>query len=100
MFKPGDEIICIDDVPFVLIDDFVFSNKGITLNKKYKVIRTFSSDNSVLIINDANCPIKCQNKLFVSETEYRRMKIEKIRKKQSWVYKIKKMVYGTEQKQR
>lgn len=83
MFEIGEKIICVDDDPFVLMDNFVFSNRGITINKEYTVIRILSSDDSVLIINDANIPINCDNKLFVSKTEYRRMKIEKIRNKQS-----------------
>lgn len=81
MFEIGEKVICIDDVPFVLMDNFVFSNKGITLNKEYTILRSFSSDNSVLIINDANSPVKCENKLFANITEYRKMKIDKIKKR-------------------
>jgi hypothetical protein len=81
MFEVGEKIICIDEDPFILIDDLEFSSRGITMNKEYEVIQIYPNS-SVLIRNNSNTLIQCENKLFVSKTMFRRMKIEKIRKKQ------------------
>jgi hypothetical protein len=86
MFEVGERIICIDEDPFILIDNLEFSSKGITLNKEYVVTRT--NLDSCEIRNNANSYIWCENKLFASRAMYRRMKIEKIRKKQNLTYRI------------
>jgi hypothetical protein len=87
MFEVGEKIICVNEDPFVLIDDFVFSNKGITENKEYEVIQSYPNS-TVLIRNNANALVACKSKLFVSKSMFRKMKIRKIRKKQSLTYRI------------
>jgi len=80
MFEIGEKIICIDDVLVELIDGVMISNKGITLNKEYVVVKILSDD-MIQIRNNANWLTRCENKLFVNKAMYRRMKIEKIRNK-------------------
>jgi len=81
MFKVGDKIVCVDDLKTNLYDSHDY---GLTIGKIYEIINFKGKRPKYYtwahIINDRYESQDYQTNKFVSILEFRKMKIEKIKK--------------------